>query len=140
MSTCPLIIPRLSKESRGFTSKTCIKTPTFTQTGAGRTKVCANQLIFLMYCRYCMNCVCVQEAIKELLSKGQMRRLCVIQGGLKIHRTNNGSTPPSGGQKFSLWNSSKMIPWKKTQKQALVPQNSPYSILRTFSSLLDIMD
>ena len=33
----------------------------------------------------------------------------------------------------------KMIPWKTTQKQALVPQNSTYSILRTFSSPLDIM-
>ena len=33
----------------------------------------------------------------------------------------------------------KMIPWKMTQKQALVPQNSTYSILRTFSSPLDIM-
>ena len=26
----------------------------------------------------------------------------------------------------------KMIPWKTTQKQALVPQNSDYPILRTF--------
>ena len=33
----------------------------------------------------------------------------------------------------------KMIPWKTTQKQDLVPQNSTYSILRTFSSPLDIM-
>ena len=33
----------------------------------------------------------------------------------------------------------KMIPWKTTQKQALVPQNSNYPILRTFPSPLDIM-
>ena len=36
-------------------------------------------------------------------------------------------------------NHHKMIPWKTTQKQDLVPQNSGYPILRTFSSPLDIM-
>ena len=40
---------------------------------------------------------------------------------------------------FKVGELTKMIPWKMTQKQALVPQNSTYSILRTFSSPLDIL-